>query len=51
MQQDSACTTACTKNQNFGKITTLEDLAIVLRQLSAEDRDRLAAMLSKNEGR
>jgi hypothetical protein len=41
----SACTNACTREQESGPTLTVEALAAALLRLSPEDRTRLVAML------
>src|SRR4051794_36631168 len=46
----TACTSACTTDQNTCNGDTVSDLISKLVALSREDRDRLAAMLLGNPG-
>ncbi len=47
---DSACTGACTgKQKDLSNATPLEALAAVIRRLSAEDRAKLAELLSSSQ--
>jgi hypothetical protein len=46
------CTTGCTnKQENVNAGPSVEDLAAALKTLSAEDRQRLAALLLADQGK